>query len=304
MQNPEYISQRNISWRDIAASIKALTEPSFRVGASVTTALRRLSTLTDLLLPNAGQPKHTISLSDSVTFHVSTRQMLKAARFLKKEIFRKRRYHRDGFEIRPNDTIIDIGANMGMFTMWAAPQAPKGRVVAIEPMNVIDCLDVNVRLNEIKNVTTVNAAVGRDGDVLEFLDYPSFNIITHQVGVRPAMITRFLIRLLLFGRRVEPVPVRAPCVSLGTVMDELDLEVVDYLKIDCEGGEYEIFRTLADEHWGRIRRIAMEFHELQPGHRHNELVELLEAQGFEVEIRKPFFDYHFMKFGELWARRP
>jgi FkbM family methyltransferase len=304
MQNPEYISQRNISWRDIAASIKALTEPSFRVGASVTTALRRLSTLTDLLLPNAGQPEHTISLSDSVTFHVSTRQMLKAARFLKKEIFRKRRYHRDGFEIRPNDTIIDIGANMGMFTMWAAPQAPKGRVVAIEPMNVIDCLDVNVRLNEIKNVTTLNAAVGRDGDVLEFLDYPSFNIITHQVGVRPAMITRFLIRLLLFGRRVEPVPVRAPCVSLGTVMDELDLEVVDYLKIDCEGGEYEIFRTLADEHWGRIRRIAMEFHELQPGHRHNELVELLEAQGFEVEIRKPFFDYHFMKFGELWARRP
>lgn len=257
-----------------------------------------------LLLPNAGRPEHTISLSDSLTFHVPTRQMLKAARFLKKEIFRKRRYHRDGFEIRPNDTIIDIGANMGMFVMWAAPQAPKGRVVAIEPMNVVDCLDMNVRLNEIKNVTVLKAAVGRDGDVLEFLDYPSFNIITHQVGVRPARMTRFLIRLLNFRYWVEPVPVRAPCVSLGTIMDELDLETVDYLKIDCEGGEYEIFRTLADEHWGRIRRIAMEFHEFQPGQRHNELVELMEAQGFEVEIRKPFFDYHFMKFGELWARRP
>jgi FkbM family methyltransferase len=257
-----------------------------------------------LLLPNAGRPEHTISLSDSLTFHVPTRQMLKAARFLKKEIFRKRRYHRDGFEIRPNDTIIDIGANMGMFVMWAAPQAPKGRVVAIEPMNVVDCLDMNVRLNEIKNVTVLKAAVGRDGDVLEFLDYPSFNIITHQVGVRPARMTRFLIRLLNFGHWVEPMPVRAPCVSLGTIMDELDLETVDYLKIDCEGGEYEIFRTLADEHWGRIRRIAMEFHEFQPGQRHTELVELMEAQGFEVEIRKPFFDYHFMKFGELWARRP
>ena len=251
-----------------------------------------------------GLSGHKISLSDSLTFHVPKREMLKAARFLEREIFRNRRYHRDGFEIRRNDTIIDIGANMGMFSMWAAPQAPEGRVVAIEPMDVVGCLDMNVRLNKLENVVVLNAAVGPDGEVLEFLDYPSFNILTHQVGARPAWTTRLLVRLLLLQQQLEPVHVRAPCISLGTIMDELDLKTVDYLKVDCEGGEYEILRTLSDEHWGRIQKIAMEFHELQPGQRHNELVELMEAQGFEVEVRKPFFDYHFMKFGELWARRP
>lgn len=261
----------------------------------------------DLSAPSreaGGLSWHTISLSDSLTFHVPKREMLKAARFLEREIFRNRRYHRDGFEIRPNDTIVDIGANMGMFSMWAAPQAPEGRVVAIEPMDVVGCLDMNVRLNKLENVVVLNAAVGPDGEVLEFLDYPSFNILTHQVGARPAWTTRLLVRLLLLQQQLEPVHVRAPCISLGTIMDELDLKTVDYLKVDCEGGEYEILRTLSDEHWGRIQKIAMEFHELQPGQRHNELVELMEAQGFEVEVRKPFFDYHFMKFGELWARRP
>ncbi len=261
----------------------------------------------DLSAPSreaGGVSGYKISLSDSLNFCVPKREMLKAARFLKKEIFRDRRYHREGFEIRPNDTIVDIGANMGMFSMWAAPQAPDGRVIAIEPMDVVRCIDMNVQLNKLDNVVVLNAAVGPDGEVLEFLDYPTFNILTHQVGARPAWTTRLLVRLLLLQQQLEPVHVRAPCISLGTIMDQLELETVDYLKVDCEGGEYEILRTLSDEHWGRIQKIAMEFHELQPGQRHNELVKLMEAQGFEVEVRKPFIDYHFMKFGELWAWRP
>ena len=250
------------------------------------------------------QPADKIPLPNGLAFYVTSRQMLGAARFLCKEIFRRHRYSRPGFEIRPEDTVVDIGANMGMFALWAAPQAPRGRIVAVEPMRVIDCLDLNVRLNHLDNVTPIQAAVGRDGDELEFVDYPGFNIITHQLGVRPARITQLLIRLLFFRYRALPVHVKAPCVSLGRIIDELGLQSIDYLKIDCEGGEYEILRNLDPKHWKRIQRIAMEFHELQPGQRHGELVSLLESQGFEVEVCKPFFDYHFMKYGEIWARRP
>jgi hypothetical protein len=86
-------------------------------------------------------------------------------------------------------------------------------------------------------------------------------------------------------------------------MDEHGLRTVNLLKVDCEGAEYEIFRKLAPEHWSRIERIAMEFHDLRPGDRHEELVEILKQHGFHVEIRKPFFQYHFLRFGELWALR-
>ncbi len=251
-----------------------------------------------------GSPELEMPLPNGLVFRVTSPRMVGAAQCLYKEIFGRQRYFRRGFEIRPNDTVLDIGANMGMFALWAAPQAAQGRVIAVEPMDVIECLDGNMRLNGLGNITPLQAAVGRDGDELEFVDYPGFNIITHQAGLRPTRITRLLIRLLLFRYRAQPVHVRASCVSLGRIIDELGLSMVNYLKIDCEGGEYDIFRTLAPEHWQRIERIAMEFHELQPGQRHEELVSLLKAQGFEVEVRKPWFDYHFMKFGEIWARLP
>jgi hypothetical protein len=32
-------------------------------------------------------------------------------------------YARVGFELRPNDTVVDIGGNIGVFVLWAAPQA-------------------------------------------------------------------------------------------------------------------------------------------------------------------------------------
>ncbi len=48
----------------------------------------------------------------------------------------------------------------------------------------------------------------------------------------------------------------------------------------------------------------MEFHELHPDQDHRKLIAHLENQGFQVEVRKRLLDYYFMKFGEIWARRP
>ncbi|MBW3599312.1 MAG: FkbM family methyltransferase [Planctomycetes bacterium] len=226
-----------------------------------------------------------------------------AAKFLIREIFHRSRYCRPGFEIRPDDTVIDIGANMGLFSLWAAPQAEHGRVIAIEPTSTLETLEHNARLNLLSHVESVQAAIGRDGETIELEHYPGFNIVTHQRGWRPAGITRALVRLLYGRPGVEPVRVAAPCISLARLMDERDVDEVNFLKIDCEGAEYTMLRDLPTRHWNRIERIAMEFHELHPGHRHQELVAMLRKHGFQVAIRKPWFDYYCMKFGEIWAWR-
>ena len=251
-----------------------------------------------------GKVAGQIALPNGLTFYLPSRDMWKAAKFLYNEIFHSRRYGRPGFEIQPDHTIVDVGANMGLFVLWAAPQAPRGRVVAIEPMpNVAECMNMNVRRNGLENVTVLERAIGADGDTLELITYPDFNIVSHKQGVRPAWATRLLIRLLCWGRRAEPVRVAAPCISLGTIIEQLNLDKIDYLKIDCEGGEYQVFRTLSDEHWRRIDRVAMEFHDLEPGNRHPELVSILESKGFEVTVHKPPVGYYLMHFGEIWARR-
>lgn len=226
-----------------------------------------------------------------------------AAKFLRKEIFKRNRYKRKGFELRPDDVIVDVGANMGMFVAWAVPQVPHGRIIAIEPTGTIECLQMNAEQYGWDNVVALRLAAGHDGEQLELLEYPGFNIITHQVGMKPSPVTHFLINTLFFRYRQKPVTVTVPSKSLGTILDEQDVPCVNYLKIDCEGAEYDILDALTPDHWQRIERIVMEFHEYRPEQRYQKLVDQLKQQGFHVQVRKPFFDYYFMKFGEIWARR-
>jgi FkbM family methyltransferase len=244
-----------------------------------------------------------LKLDNGLKFY-APKPMRGAACYLHREIFARKRYWRPGFEILPSDTVVDIGANMGMFVLWAAPQAHAGQVLAIEPCQQIHgCLQNNILRNGLRNVETMRTAVGADDTEIELVSYPGFNIVSHQRGWRPAAMTRLLIGLIYRRYRSAPVVERVACMSLGRILDAQRVGRVDLLKIDCEGGEYEILRALQPQDWERIDRVAMEFHELHPTQRHQELVQILKSQGFYVEVRKPLLEYHLMRFGEIWASR-
>jgi FkbM family methyltransferase len=243
---------------------------------------------------------HSIPLPNGLTFHLTSIEMLYSAKYVLNEIFVQQRYFRKGFEIRPGDTVVDIGANMGMFVLWAAPQADKGRVFAIDPAQLaFDCLQSNIRMNGLKNVTAIRAAVGKQGERMEMIEYPGLNIVSHQAPFVPPLITRLWMRY----QKKQSIRTTAECVSLGGLMDEHEMDAINYLKIDCEGGEYEILLNLPPRYWERIERISLEFHELCPNQKHQELVSCLRKQGFQVQVCKPFFTHLFFKTGEIWAHR-
>ena len=63
--------------------------------------------------------------------------------------------------LRANDVFLDIGANIGYFSLLAANNLPSVKVISFEPVNeLFQKLNENISLNNIKNITTVNAAVG------------------------------------------------------------------------------------------------------------------------------------------------
>src|SRR5437016_5834936 len=69
-------------------------------------------------------------------------------------------YTRDGIEIMPGATVIDIGSNIGMFALWAASRAEGTRVIALEPSpRMFGFLSRNVARNRAP-VTVVQAACG------------------------------------------------------------------------------------------------------------------------------------------------
>jgi hypothetical protein len=59
----------------------------------------------------------------------------------------------------------------------------------------------------------------------------------------------------------------------------------DLLKVDCEGGEYDIFFHTPADTLRRIQRISMEYHDDCTPHSHGELADFLTQHGFTVTLR-------------------
>jgi len=242
-----------------------------------------------------------LPLSNGLRLALDSWQQMGCAKIIKKEIFQKQIYRRSGFEIGPNDTVVDVGANTGLFTLWAATQAR--RVIAIEPTAAIHCLQKSLALNQIQNVSVVQSAVSDRGATIDLLVYPGFNAITHAVHFQSARWGRRLVRFLLPREQEEPVRITAPAQTLAEILRTQNVARVDFLKVDCEGGEYALFESVSDETLRRIQRIALEFHELHPSHDYRRLTSRLEQAGYQVEVERTLFDRCVAQTGMIWAKR-
>ena len=71
-------------------------------------------------------------------------------------------YLRSPYIVLPEDaTVIDIGANIGDFTIQVARTCPRGRILAVEPVGAhVQMIEAQIALNQLSHVQTVRAAVG------------------------------------------------------------------------------------------------------------------------------------------------
>lgn len=155
-------------------------------------------------------------------------------------------YERYGCKIEPGDVVVDIGANVGMFTRWARLRGAS-RVISFEPFSLTYACLID---NSYGQSECHRLAVGEDGIV--------------EIGV-PGRISNLggTTSLGVSGfHREFAAREKCPSMSLPTLF-RLNLipESIDFLKIDCEGAEKQILESLSDEDLLRIRKISIEYHE-------------------------------------------
>jgi len=186
-----------------------------------------------------------------------------------KETFLDRFYERCGFAIQPGWRVIDVGAGVGDFTLFAALQKAT-QVCAFEPFpGSFDLLAQNLDLNQVRNVSIFPEAVGGAGGTLT-LDLSSGEPLQFQS--RADSVTQ------------PESQITVKTLSLAQVFDLMDLESCDLLKLDCEGAEYGILFSAPPELLRKIRRIVLEFHEQVTEYTRADLVRFLQAQGFDVDV--------------------
>jgi FkbM family methyltransferase len=160
--------------------------------------------------------------------------------------------------------IVDAGANIGAFSLFAAFRAPGASIVSIEPSKpTFDCLNHNIAQNNLGDrVATRNwALAGRDAmRRMEGESWPSH--------VR---------RLAADSASDSGSPVEA--VSLSTLFEREKLGRVDLLKIDIEGAEWELFEEGDPAVLADVRAIAIEIHPKE-SRRTSELFDRIKAAGF------------------------
>ena len=183
------------------------------------------------------------------------------------EIWAFRKYDYFGYRVNPGDVVVDIGANIGTFSVYAAKVCGASRVLSFEPFpDNYGMLRKNVEQNQLHMITHVNQAVaGSRGPrtlTLDSLDAGSHSIVKGVVSASS-------------GRSIQ-----IDCCTLEDIFQRFSLTKIDYLKIDCEGSEYEILEN-ATPRLQQISRISMETH-TTPDRKAEDMEKLLCSNGFKV----------------------
>jgi FkbM family methyltransferase len=185
-------------------------------------------------------------------------------------------YLKNGVTLDAGDTVVDIGANIGCFTVMAASiVGPSGRVISIEPEpESYKLLCHNIQLNNLSNVTALNLAISDKNELIELHVSPNSQLTSVFAEVDKREVEGEII--MLEGRTLE------------RILDEMKINQVQLIKMDCEGSEYGILESLTPILASRIKQISMEVHEVL-GHKPHEITHVLTKLGFQVNQHHPLF---------------
>jgi len=223
----------------------------------------------------------TLRLRDGMVVHTGSTDDVSTVMV----VFFKKEYG-DLRDVPEGATIVDIGANIGAFSLLAARAVKGSTIYAFEPMAKLhEVLCRNLEANGLEGrIEPARQGVWSTTGSLElFLSATSTSSHSVYQG----------------GRTGGAVSIDV--ISLADAFERHQIARCDLLKMDCEGSEYEILYKAPREVLGRIREIRMEYH--QPGpqrdHTFDALRDFLGSHGFAMT----HWEAERETTGNAWFRR-
>ena len=189
-----------------------------------------------------------------------------------------------GINLKEGNTIIDIGANIGVFGLRLSHNFPKIHIHAFEPIpEIYSVLKKNIDLSNNSNFQAHMMGISNKEDELVFTYYPNSpalstsnpdiwntnndsliaavegSIVSAEKNFWwakyiPAWISPLIAKYLRSNSKL----ITSKVTSLSSFINAKKIKEISLLKIDCEGEELNVLKGIEDQHWNIINAIIME----------------------------------------------
>ena len=218
-------------------------------------------------------------------------------------------YLNDIVKISDGDTIVDIGANIGVFGLVLSKLFKNLTIHSFEPINEIyNVLKSNSVLSKNKNFKAYPYGISNKNHVIDFTYYPNSpalstsypEIWNSKKDLMEALkgnlehspknwwwakyIPNFIYPLILKNLRRNSKKIECELKTLSDVIKNINIKKIDLLKIDCEGNELKVIEGLDNNSWQIINQLIIEVHDID--NRLNIILDTLKEKNYTVNVVK------------------
>lgn len=173
--------------------------------------------------------------------------------------------------IQEGSVVIDIGANIGVFSLRAAFKKAKVRIFSYEPFpKNFEILKANIAANHLEGVISAfNLAISHEKGEKDFFfhaqDSGGGSLYSH-------------------GDKQQLQSIKVPAITLSEVFEVNKINQCDFLKIDCEGSEEDIILNCPDDLLKKIKAITIEWHDDLSRSGLDHFTGFLVSKGYKVDF--------------------
>ena len=227
-------------------------------------------------------------------------------------------YFENGITVNTGDTVIDVGANIGLFALaaWTRTQGDI-KIHCLEPIApIFEVLKKNLNRYDDQCFTAHSFGLSNISGSVEFAYYPNAPVLSgaypddkaDQEEIKQATLTNIIYMseapvqlkfLKLLPRRLREFvldkalqhtlqynTVLCELKTLSQFIAEQEITSIDLLKIDAEKAELDILLGIEGEDWPRIRQIVVDVHDIE--NRLEYVLNMLSENGFQkITVEQP-----------------